>query len=250
MTEFMIESWSAWAPGLPTRSDWMGWAGEDELSPGLLEGDEVPDLDWVEPRQRRRLSRLTEMLLFVAFDACERANQDVSSVPSVFASRHGEVETTIELLESIGERGLLSPMGFSNSVHNTASGYFGILAENKSASHSVASGIETFPQGFLDALALAESSDGPVLFVFGDLILPEPFTTWEADPAVQYATAFVVNREGEGIKGELEVDQPGEGPTTERPGLHFLHDVLQGNVHPDITTDRHVWDFELEAPLV
>jgi hypothetical protein len=247
MIQYRVLDWSAWSPSLRDRSDWLEWGRENSLNPEALRGEATPDLEGVEPRQRRRLSRLTEMLLHVARRACDRAEVDPAGLPSVFASRHGEVETTIDLLETISRDGLISPMGFSNSVHNTASGYFGINTDNPHGSHSVSSGVDTFPQGMLDALALCRGSDSDtVLYVFGDILLPEPLDDWEADPPVEFAVGMVLGDSGGDGSAGVELGESSSGGGTARPGLMFLKKVLGGESSFVIGTDRYDWRFEME----
>lgn len=247
MTEFSIHDWLAWSPSLQTTEEWLEWSQSESLRTDHRPDGAEPDLEGVDSRQRRRLSRLTEMLLYVADGVCARAGITPSELPSVFASRHGEVETTVDLLEAIGRDGLISPMGFSNSVHNTASGYFGINADNHHGSHSVASGIDTFPQGLLDALALRRSAGtDSVLYVFGDILLPEPLDPWESDPPEEFAIGMVLgDASGENALA-IDMDKSSTADNTARPGLSFMNQALKGNTSFTITTRRYDWQFEID----
>ena len=48
------------------------------------------------------------------------------ALPTVFASRHGDTTTTIELLECLAREKPVSANQFSHSVHNTQAGLFTI----------------------------------------------------------------------------------------------------------------------------
>uniref|UniRef100_Q0HQF1 Beta-ketoacyl synthase-like N-terminal domain-containing protein n=1 Tax=Shewanella sp. (strain MR-7) TaxID=60481 RepID=Q0HQF1_SHESR len=166
--KFSILSWGAWAPKYPQRDDWQNWCkhSADTSKENDLEGIS-PALSQVPAMQRRRFSRLTKMMLEVSFQ-CEAA----PNCRSIFASRHGELHRTIGLLEDIIEKQPLSPLGFSQSVHNTGSGIFGILTNNTAPSTSIAAGTETLSQAMVEAFAQLHQSPEPLLLVFGDDPVP------------------------------------------------------------------------------
>ena len=61
---------------------------------------------------------------------------------------------TSELLAQMAGKETLSPMGFSNSVHHTAIGYWSLATGNRRAMRAVAGGEASFCYGFLDAIGL------------------------------------------------------------------------------------------------
>ena len=72
---------------------------------------------------------------------------------TVFASRHGSVNESIEMIEQIARRERLSPATFSHTVHNAQAGLYCIAAQNRSASCSLAGRTDTFACGWLEVLA-------------------------------------------------------------------------------------------------
>ena len=64
---------------------------------------------------RRRLDRHGRMALATAWTCAE----GLDSVQFVFASRHGDLDRTLELLTALGNKDMLSPTSFSLSVHNS-----------------------------------------------------------------------------------------------------------------------------------
>src|SRR6478672_6333166 len=78
---FTIKGWSAFAPGLMSRADWMAWAAE----PYLPLGEATPALEEMPPLLRRRVDKLGRMALQVAW-WCQQGHDD--NVPLVLASRH------------------------------------------------------------------------------------------------------------------------------------------------------------------
>src|ERR1043166_10061890 len=96
-------------------------AGEDEAA---------PPLGFIEPQLRRRLSLLDRIALHVAH-ACVKQGE---AVRVVFASRHGELARSAELLAQLAAGAIASPMAFSLSVLNAAPGLYGIARKDRSAS--------------------------------------------------------------------------------------------------------------------
>ncbi|PSD26840.1 3-oxoacyl-ACP synthase, partial [Stenotrophomonas maltophilia] len=113
MIEFSIVDWAAWAPGLSERSQWLGWA--DAPYPPV--GEDTPALAEIPAMQRRRIERLGRMAIQAAC-WCEEGQGADSQVPLVFASRHGDVARSMELLGALSNDQPLSPTGFGLSVHN------------------------------------------------------------------------------------------------------------------------------------
>jgi hypothetical protein len=131
----------------------------------------APDIGFIEPMVRRRLSTLTRIALKVAHDCAA----DRPAVRIVFASRHGELRRTTDILRNISAGESVSPTSFSLSVLNAMSGVFGIARSDRSAASAMSAGAETLGYALLEAHAqYATDASTPVLLVYAD----EP-----ADPA-------------------------------------------------------------------
>jgi len=130
-----------------------------------------PDVAFVEPLQRRRLSPLAR-----AFFHCANRISPPGDVRLVFASRHGEAERTLGILHDLAARAEVSPTLFSTSVHNAVPGLWSILRGNRAAISAVAAGPESFGWGLVEALAAYRAEPSrPVLYVYGDDRLPDPW---------------------------------------------------------------------------
>lgn len=135
-----------------------------------------PDVAFIEPMLRRRLSSLEKMSLRVAQDCAH----DVPDVRFVYASRHGELTRTTAMLGDLAAEQELSPTAFSMSVLNTSAGLFSILQRNTAPSTAISAAASSFGYGLLEAcLQLAEKPEQPVLLVYAD----------EPTPAVYGETA-------------------------------------------------------------
>jgi len=224
-----VLEWSAWVPGVFTRDEWRAFLRSGKRSAP----EAAPDVSLISPLLRRRMSRLTRMAVAVAADCCRRAAVPASDVPVVFASRHGEMGATVELLEQLSAGDALSPMGFSGAVHHTPLAYFSMAMGNRRASRAVAGGEASFCAGFLDAAGLLGEADTPfVLLVAADETLPAPFSGLIGKINVPYAAAFMLGRARPRQAGGVSLELKGASSGTKRsaaeprssgiPALDFL----------------------------
>jgi uncharacterized protein (UPF0548 family) len=124
----------------------------------------APDIGFIEPIVRRRLSTLSKVALKVAHDCVAG-----EPVRVVFASRHGELRRTTDILRSISAGEPVSPTAFSLSVLNAMTGVFGIARGDRSAASAVSAGAQTLGYALLEAYAqYATQPDSPVLLVYAD----------------------------------------------------------------------------------
>ncbi len=73
---------------------------------------------------RRRLTRGAKIAIYLA----SKVGYEKEKI--IFGSAYGEVNATVDIVESIYNKTLLSPTAFQNSVHNTPASYLSILSEN------------------------------------------------------------------------------------------------------------------------
>jgi hypothetical protein len=124
----------------------------------------APDIGFIEPIVRRRLSTLSKVALKVAHDCVAE-----DAVRVVFASRHGELRRTTDILRSISAGEPVSPTAFSLSVLNAMTGVFGIARGDRSAASAISAGAQTLGYALLEAHAqYATQPESPVLLVYAD----------------------------------------------------------------------------------
>lgn len=122
------------------------------LAPG-----EAPDVSFVPPILRRRLSPLQKIFFHLA--RMESAPQPANVV---FASRDGEDTLTRRTVADFAADGGVSPQRFSASVYNAAPGMWSVFAKNKAPYTALAAGDDSVKLAFAEALGMDE---GPVLVV-------------------------------------------------------------------------------------
>lgn len=130
-----------------------------------------PDVSFVPAMERRRLTALERAALHVAHAALDGRDVDVRALPVVFASRWGEIGTTLRLIRQMHDEGEMSPAGFSNSVHNAAPGHLTLRLADTAPYTAVAAGPDTWKMGLLEARA----HPGTVLFVFAEEETPDMY---------------------------------------------------------------------------
>jgi hypothetical protein len=149
------------------------------------------DTDFIPGSLRRRCSILSKVTLAVAH-AAARGRADLTSLPSVFSSAHGESDITATLLQDLAIPQPLSPMGFSLSVHNAASGLFSIATGNTAASTAIAANSHSLIMGVCEALLRIQT--GPktsVLYVCSDDRVPSVFLSSSATEEAPFALAVL-----------------------------------------------------------
>ncbi|MCP4331962.1 MAG: beta-ketoacyl synthase chain length factor [Gammaproteobacteria bacterium] len=208
MSSFRIETWAAIAPGLKTRTDWGKWlrnpvAIDEPLGNIAMPG--VPAL------LRRRFSTLGKGAMAAAMPLVE----EVTEIPSIFASRHGDTPLSLSLLEGIARNEPMSPTSFSLAVHNAVSGLFSIVRKDTSAVTAIAAVHGLVLQTLFEALGQLQTSDR-MLCVIYDIPLPDFYQAQreEAPEPFPYAVAMILgNHQGEAFRleatprGELDVEQ-------------------------------------------
>jgi hypothetical protein len=159
-------------------SKWATW-GEEGCSP-------QPQIGFIEPLVRRRLSFLDRIALHVA-NSCVQPGEPVHLV---FASRHGELARSAELLAQLAKGELPSPMSFSLSVLNAAAGLYGIARKDRSPATAVSSGEATFPLALVEGAAQARSNpQAAVVVAFADEPPPEVYRSLVDSPRSAHAIA-------------------------------------------------------------
>lgn len=241
MIRAVVREWAAWSPGLEDRDAWRAWC-ED---PKELQTDGCPEVRFLPSMLRRRCSPLARIMLSATFSCA--GEEDRAQIATVFASRHGNINESIALLERLARKQPLSPTRFSHSVHNAQAGLFSIAAKNREVSSSIAAQQETFGAGWIEALTiLARAPERPVLLVVGDVPLAPAFAALVDEPDASYALALLLgsDADGRGVHCSL---RPG-APRTRRPrwpdALEFLRWHLSDSPRLDLACGRGSWIWE------
>ncbi|TNF35083.1 MAG: 3-oxoacyl-ACP synthase [Gammaproteobacteria bacterium] len=233
---FAIERWAAWAPAeddgsIETAGQWADWAAG---TLAMADNDASPALPFINAMLRRRLSRLSRLALKVAYEAAAGDH----SLPTVFCSRHGEIHRTRGLLADLNAGEPLSPMAFSLSVHNTASGLYSIASGNTAASTAIAAGRDTLAMAVIEATGLLLQHER-VLLVFAEEPLPEDYREFADEQTAAFGLALLLARD-HGERWQLAAaDQP--SGTARCQGLDFLQALAGDRPQAHSHGERHGW---------
>jgi hypothetical protein len=190
-----------WMPGFPDVATWLSGRG--------VEGADTPN---AQSKQRRRSSLLVNMVADVAAQASAQAGVPLSRLRIVVGSAFGELTTLVEMLEERERDGLLSPLRFQNSVHNSAAGQLSIAHKNKAPAMSLAAGNDTVAIALLESLTLLALGGDDVLAIVADESLPQSIGPGPVTSAV--SAALVLAADGMAAPGS-------------QPPLAVLEDLSQ-----------------------
>lgn len=166
--KFSIDHWSAFAPGLESHEHWLAWAAQ----PCLPSGEAMPALVEMPAMQRRRVERLGRMALQVAYWCQEAAD---SKLPLVFASRHGDLSRTYQMLRELAQGQPLSPTHFGLSTHNAIAAQYSIARALTGNYLAVSAGVATVEAAAIECLGLLGDGADEVLLVAYDEAVPPAY---------------------------------------------------------------------------
>jgi len=207
-----IEGIGFWTRGLPS------WAtARDYALHGTQPTDAParPSPQLLPANERRRAPETVAIALEVAMAACEAAAREPASLPSVFASTHGELSITDYMCSTLAnDPRALSPTKFHNSVHNAAAGYWTIGTGAMQPANAISAYTASFAQGLIEALTQLHADSDAVLLVAYD---------------GQHAGPLAAMAPSEGLLGgALVLSRHGAGPT-----LHAR--LVPASTHPAAT---------------
>jgi hypothetical protein len=181
---FQIDRLEAWAPDLPTATEWQAWAHGQRAMGSAGE----PALSQMAPMLRRHAGRLGRLACDVAY----RALGDLTGVPVVFCSRYGEIARSVELLSALASGADLSPTSFGLSVHNAIGGLFSMARRDTSNCLALSAGDESAEFGLIEACSLLADGVERVLLVVAELPLPGVYASYEDVRPAAFAWACIV----------------------------------------------------------
>ncbi|MGQ4660502.1 beta-ketoacyl synthase chain length factor [Lysobacter sp. F6437] len=163
MLSATIEGIGFWNRGLPSWDAARAFAAGGAL-PDAAASRPSPQL--LAPNERRRAPDTVAVALEVALAACNAAGRDPKTLPSVFASTHGELAITDYICATLATQPeAVSPTRFHNSVHNAAAGYWTIGSGAMQPATAISAFDASFAQGLLEAMVQLAAGSEAVLLV-------------------------------------------------------------------------------------
>jgi hypothetical protein len=190
---------------------------------------------------RRRVGPIGQAALRAAW-----ALPSVDCARLVFASRHGEFDRTLAMLEQIVDQDGPSPADFSLGVHNALAGLLSVSTRNRAGHIALAAGIDSFGFGLMESAAcLLEQPEQPVVLVYYDADLPSGYPDMvPARAETTLALALVLapphqaSRRVVMAAAPVSNVQPGEAAASV-----FLRFLQRTEPHASATGARMRWDW-------
>lgn len=160
-----------------------------------------------------RARRFTSLVTQMHMEVCE-ALPAAQPPTTVFATRHGEIQTAAALIADFRASAVVSSARFALSVHNTPSGLYSVAAASSAPSTTI-TGANHLAAGWLEAMLTALDAERPVLLSIADEPVPAVFEA--EDTHVGFAAAFLLGRtSSHGCQVRLAT-RPGTGEDMVRP---------------------------------
>lgn len=240
---FSIAADAAWAPGIETREAWQAWS----TGTCRIEAGSEPKLAAMPPMLRRRTGMPSKMALEVAYQCLG----DQRDVPTVFCSRHGEVQRSVALLSDLARGEPLSPTAFGMSVHNAAGGLFSIARADHANNIALSAGKSGVEHAVIEACGLLQDGEAEVLLVVYDGTLPAAYAAFRDEDDVPYAWAWLMRPAGETNTVSLSwcTTEAAEAAARESmpAGLAILRFHVRGDRELERTCDARRWRWVRDA---
>lgn len=233
-----IQNWHAIAPGFSTKEQWDEWVDShrNEWVGEIAKPQKIPMMT---ARRMSVPSRLAVETALVLMD--ERPDA------AIFISRHGELERTYKIVESLAKNQDISPTDFAMSVHNTAAGLLTIVAKEALPITSLSAGVDGFHQGMLEAQAMLSNGASRILLVDFDGLVPLAYQESFESEIPAYAVGMVLSK-GEQLRCksialENEINKLPQKVIELPQSLQFLRGWLKGESEFCIDGNRTCWQW-------
>lgn len=227
---FSIAADAAWAPGVETSDAWLAWS-EGKCR---IEAGSEPRLAAMPPMLRRRTGVLAKMALEVAYQCLG----DRRDVPTVFCSRHGEAQRSVDLLSDLARGEPLSPTSFGMSVHNAAGGLFSIARADQANNIALSAGRSGIEHAVIEACGLLQDGAPEVLLVVYDCPLPSAYAQFRDEDEQPYAWAWLIQPAGADAVS-LSWTAADETEAAPMGGLPAGLEILRFHLRRDRMLERH-----------
>ncbi len=230
--EIKISDWKAIAPGLPSKKSWYLWAQTEKRG-----GDAPPDFDLLPANLRRRMSLSSKLAVQISLSLSLQHQIDYA----IFVSRHGELQRTCKLINEILSGEEASPIAFSQSVHNTASGLFTIASHSNIPVTSLAAGKDSFQQGLVETCARLNSApNNKILLVYFDDVVPDVYSPFVDEKLFPFSLGLVMEKGDDWtIETTDKVDLDDEVLMPQ--ALQFLQHYINEESQFTVKGTRHDW---------
>lgn len=237
---FDIAAWQAVSTRMADAAHWQAWAAGPAAASALPEYK--PDLAFLPPMQRRRLSSAARLMCAAAWPLAD-AHPDAALV---FASHDGEINRSFDLWPELLKNHTVSPTSFGLSVHNALPGQWSMLRGDMREHTALAVGADGLESTLAEACALLREGCPEVLTVWVDEPLHTAYAVAAERAPVPYALAMVIRP---GSRYQLSL-AAGDGSTGDAywGALEWIRFMLSGSPHTLRRYGSRQWHWRQTAP--
>ncbi|WP_432414736.1 beta-ketoacyl synthase chain length factor [Chromohalobacter israelensis] len=173
-------------PAMMYVHDWRAWQpGRRDTAHSRLSVEEKPAGAQVPVMLRRRLTSIGRALCDMLAELDAEADY-----PLLYASRHGDGERTLAMLEALADEAPLSPARFGLSVHNAIPGVYSIGRGNRRTQQAIAASGDEFAALLSEAQGYLHQGEPSVIIAFAEQPIPARFTAHFTTPVAAAAVAL------------------------------------------------------------
>ncbi len=212
--------------------DWIAWTADSgfAIRPGHALHERLGEP--VLPRLLRRRLNATGRA------ACEALSlvDDGNGQPLIHASRHGDVSSSLNMLQALNGGEPASPASFSMSVHNAVLGVYSIARQHHGPTLALGACGNEFDALIDEARGYLASGQSSVIALFSEGDIPQAFESHTQSPAhpCLVALKLTVNR------GSRLLSAPSTAPARPTP-MDVIHWLSQDGAR---LNTRHSWQLE------
>lgn len=219
-------NWSAYIPTLEPMS-------ADNISSQLFLAYHELNTAIIPPLYKRRCSEASQIALSVALQTVAHQSIDYS----IFCSQHGEIATACSLFTEMHASEALSPMRFSQSVHNAASGLFGIQQQSTLPTTTLSAQNNTFFAAMIEALTWLQLNPAKTLLLtIFDAAVPKVYQKLNIQHHCEYGISLLlsnqIKEQQPHISAEFYADNQAPSPSALPDAIIFLDWLLKATEEP------------------
>lgn len=197
---------------------------------------------------RRRLGPFGRMAVTCGLSLSGNDSSDL-----IFCSRYGDLDLAFRLMKDLAAGAILSPAGFSLSVHNAVPGVMDLVRKSRVGHTAIAAGPQSFSAGLAEAWGkLFANPTGKVALVFAEAALPDDLRRDDKDERMGMALAMTLSaHRPECVLGRITLedgllaDHWFEAPPSEMLAERFIADLdAETGDHCHWRSRGLVWSFK------
>ena len=170
--------------------DWVAWTADSAFVIPAAHALDTRSVEPILPRMLRRRLNATGRA------ACEAVAllDDGNNQPLIHASRHGDVSSSLNMLQGLNAGDPVSPASFSMSVHNAVLGVYSIASQHHGPTLALGACGNEFKALINEARGYLASGHDSVIALFSEGDMPLAYQAYTESPAHPCVVALKLNK--------------------------------------------------------